>query len=56
MKTLNEKQRLTILKKCNSGKHKLRTNNFGITWCVNCGLLSTAVADSLTDEDRVLYI
>ena len=25
---------------CEKGKHKLRDNNFGITWCIVCGLLS----------------
>lgn len=56
MKTLDERQRTNILKKCNSGKHKLRTNKFGVTFCVYCGLLSTSESDPLLEEDKVLYI
>ena len=56
MKVLNEKQRENKLKKCNAGKHKLRTNRFGVTWCVYCGVLSNADAEPLTEEDKVLYI
>ena len=26
---------------CAKGKHRLRDNDFGITWCVDCGILST---------------
>ncbi len=45
------------LKQCQSGKHKLRTNKFGVTWCVRCGLLSnTSNANPLTDEDRIEVI
>jgi hypothetical protein len=28
---------------CQKGKHKLRENKFGVTWCVRCGLLSTTI-------------
>ncbi len=56
MKVLNEKQRETVLKKCNAGKHKLRTNRFGATWCVYCGVLSNADTEPLTEEDKVMYI
>lgn len=56
MKTLNQKQKEFMLKKCNSGKHKLRTNHFGVTWCVYCGVLSNADAEPLADEDKVQYI
>ena len=45
-----------MLRKCTSGKHKLRTNHFGVTWCVYCGVLSNADAESLTDDDKVQYI
>lgn len=55
MKILNEKQRANVLKKCNAGKHKLRTNHFGVTWCVYCGVLSNADAEPLVEEDKVLY-
>lgn len=56
MKTLNNKQRELMLRKCTSGKHKLRTNHFGVTWCVYCGVLSNADAEPLTDDDKVQYI
>lgn len=26
---------------CDRGKHRLRDNKFGVTWCIDCGLLST---------------
>ena len=28
---------------CDKGKHRLRTNKFGITWCTICGNLSTSI-------------
>lgn len=56
MKVLSEKQRENMLKKCNAGKHKLRTNRFGVTWCVYCGVLSNADAEPLTEEDKVMYV
>ena len=28
---------------CRRDKHRFRTNKFGVTWCVICGLLSTKV-------------
>ena len=37
---------------CAKGKHKLRTNHYGVTWCTRCGLLSnTQNAQELTKED-----
>jgi len=27
---------------CNKGKHRLRINKYGITWCIICGLLSNS--------------
>lgn len=45
-----------MLRKCTSGKHKLRINHFGVTWCVYCGVLSNADAEPLTDDDKVQYI
>jgi hypothetical protein len=56
MKFLNQKQKKLMLKKCNSGKHKLRIDHFGVTWCVYCGVLSNADAEPLTDDDKVQYI
>lgn len=31
-------------KNCSQGKHKLKDNSFGITWCVTCGYLSNKPA------------
>lgn len=39
---------------CNKGKHRFRSNKFGITWCVICGLLSNKPADRASDEDLIL--
>lgn len=34
-------------KNCDKGKHKLRENTFGITWCVTCGYLSNKPAPAV---------
>ena len=41
---------------CSKGKHKLRENQFGVVWCVRCGLLSTSIggAEKLCDEDKIV--
>ena len=40
---------------CDLGKHKLRDNKFGVTWCVTCGFLSTKPCGvDLTEEDLVI--
>lgn len=36
---------------CDKGKHKLRDNAFGVTWCVTCGFLSTKPSGILLTED-----
>jgi hypothetical protein len=56
MKILNKIQRQNHLKNCQSGKHKLRTNKFGVTWCVYCGNLSNADSEPLEEDDKVLYV
>lgn len=51
----HERYKLLLERNCNKGKHRLRTNNFGVTWCVICGLLSNGeVPDILTEEDKLL--
>ena len=42
---------------CSKGKHRLRVNKYGVTWCVVCGLLSnkTGMAE-LSDDDRLLIV
>ena len=32
---------------CEIGKHRFRTNKFGITWCTECGKLSNKIAKPL---------
>jgi hypothetical protein len=44
------------LDNCKKGKHKLRENRFGVTWCVVCGLLSNKPAEELLkEEDKEIY-
>ena len=59
MRILNRLQHMNLLdRNCNKGKHHLRTNKFGVTWCTYCGLLSTTVgaAERSEDNDRLLII
>lgn len=45
------------LKQCQKGKHKLRINQYGVTWCTICGLLSnTNNAELLKEEDKLNII
>lgn len=41
---------------CAKGKHKLRTNHYGVTWCVRCGLLSNTQNAQVLDQDEVLIV
>ncbi len=41
---------------CNKGKHRFRTNNAGVTWCVICGLLSNKGNDILKEEDSLKIV
>ena len=42
--------------RCNKGKHKFRTNKFGVTWCVICGMLGSYNTSSqeLEESDKLL--
>lgn len=31
---------MALKKVCLIGKHRFRDNEFGVTWCIECGLLS----------------
>lgn len=55
-KIINTETFLKGLDLCKKGKHKLRENKFGVTWCVRCGLLSTSVggAQTLDDNDKII--
>lgn len=55
MKTISKEQYTKMLIKCKFGKHKFRTNTFGVTWCVVCGLLAyNANAPLLTDDNKII--
>ena len=41
---------------CAKGKHKLRTNHYGVTWCTRCGLLSNTQNAQELDQEEVLII
>lgn len=41
---------------CAKGKHKLRTNHYGVTWCTRCGLLSNTQNAQELDQEEVLVI
>jgi hypothetical protein len=41
---------------CAKGKHKLRTNHYGVTWCVRCGLLSNTQNAQELDQEEVLVV
>jgi len=56
MKTVTTKEHYWKLRdKCNQGKHKLRDNNLGVTWCVVCGFQSLKPCGTpLTEEDKII--
>lgn len=41
-KIITSEQHQNLLKLCNKGKHQFRENNFGVIFCIRCGLLSTS--------------
>ena len=51
--TLEQYQKM-LQNNCNKGKHRLRTNKYGVTWCVICGLLSTVSSQELCDNDGLI--
>lgn len=54
---ITREQYLRLLdRNCNRGKHRLRTNKYGVTWCVICGLLSNAIGVQEATEDDKLII
>jgi len=58
MKHITNDQFVNNLKICQKGKHKLRENNFGVVFCVRCGLLSTSVGavEKLTENDKIKVV
>ena len=59
MRIITREQHRNLLdRNCNKGKHHLRTNKFGISWCTYCGLLSTTVgaAEPMQEDDRIKIV
>lgn len=54
MTIITREQHQARLKRCAQGKHKIRENKYGVSWCVNCGLLSNKPAEPLKEEDKLL--
>lgn len=55
-KNISKEQHLRMLNLCKNGRHKFRENEFGVTWCVVCGLLSTSIgfAKPLVTGDKLI--
>lgn len=57
MKHINKDVWIKGLILCQKGKHKLRVNKMGVTWCVRCGLLSnTPNAETLQQDDKITIV
>lgn len=57
MKQITKENYIKSLSLCQKGKHKLRVNKMGVTWCVRCGLLSnTPNAENLQEDDKIIII
>ena len=40
---------------CLKGKHRLRINQYGITWCIICGLLSNSPnAEKIAEGEQLI--
>ena len=44
--------------RCDRGKHKFRTNKFGVTWCTICGYLGNynTPSQDLEEDDKLLIV
>lgn len=51
---ISKEKYLGQLKYCQKGKHKFRTNKYGVTWCVRCGLLGTDGSELNKEEIFVI--
>ena len=51
-----ERYQILLNRTCNKSKHRFRTNRFGISWCVICGQLSSALADNLEEDDKLRIV
>jgi hypothetical protein len=51
-----ERYQILLNRTCNKGKHRFRTNWFGVSWCVICGQLSSSLADELKEEDKLKIV
>ena len=53
---MNKEQYIKQLQYCSKGKHKLRINKYGVTWCVRCGLLSNSQNEPLLKTEEKIII
>lgn len=57
MNTINKEQWYKMLTfNCGKNKHRLRTNKFGVTFCVICGLLSNSNNSTKGDESLTIKV
>ena len=57
MNTINKEQWYKMLTfNCGKNKHRLRTNEFGVTFCVICGLLSNSNNSIKGDESLTIKV
>lgn len=57
MKTISSERHQRMLENlCNKGKHKIKTNSFGVSFCVICGLLSNKEHESLEEDHKLLIV
>lgn len=55
-RVITHEQFMQGMKLCKSGKHKLRENSFGVTWCTRCGLLSNSLGAAPLEDGDILII
>lgn len=53
---MNRENYLKIVKYCEKRKCKVRTNSYGISWCVRCGKLhgTGIVSEPIKPEDQII--
>ena len=51
---ITKEQFLSMQNICKKGKHKFRTNKFGVTWCVRCGLLGSESSHNLEPNEIIV--
>ena len=56
MREITIEQHLVLMKRhCdNRGRHRFRTNKFGVTYCVICGIMNNKFAEKLKEDDKLI--